>query len=189
MAERSFAEHTDILQQVRAIKSNNEAALRQLYLDGYSNVEAFVLSNNGTSEQAKDIFQDAFIAVWRNIQMDRFQPRTGTALDGYLYQVAKNKWMDYLRSGHYNKVVRMENATLPDTGIDALQSVEHEHLETVKSQFKNLGDNCRKILTMFYYDNQSLLNISEAMGWTEATAKNNKYRCLQQLRELVNKKV
>ncbi len=186
MAQAVFAEHSDVWQQFRAIRQNDEPALRQLYASNYPRVENFVLNNNGSADQAKDVFQEAFIAVWRNIQMDRFSPQSGSGLDAYLFQIAKNKWMDYLRSGHYNKVIRMDGATLPAQEVDETPAGENEYLAAVKKHLGALGDNCKKILTLYYYRNQSMKQIAEQMSWTEATAKNNKYRCIQKLKDLIN---
>jgi RNA polymerase sigma factor (sigma-70 family) len=187
MVQSGTAQHSDVWLQYTAIRQNDESVLRQLYVSNYPRVESFVLNNNGTSDQAKDVFQEAFIAVWRNTQLDRFQPQNGAGLEAYLFQIAKNKWMDYLRSGHYNKVVRMDTASLPAQTADEAPHGEHEYLAAVKKHFAALGENCKKILTLYYYNNQSMKLIAEEMGWTEATAKNNKYRCIQKLKELINK--
>ena len=40
---------------VSKIKLNDEAVLKQLYQDNYTKVEAYVLKNNGTMPQAKDL--------------------------------------------------------------------------------------------------------------------------------------
>lgn len=185
MAQAALAQ-SDVWTQLSAIRQNDESVLRQLYATNYPRVESFVVNNNGTADQAKDVFQEAFIAVWRNIQLNRFQPQNGAGLDAYLFQIAKNKWMDYLRSGHYNKIVRMDTAAISAREEDEAPAWEQDYLAAVKKHFPALGDNCKKILTLYYYDNKSLRNIADQMNWTEATAKNNKYRCIQKLKELIN---
>jgi len=52
------------LQLIDAIKANDSVALQEFYTRNYYKTEAMVLKNNGTQEQAKDIYQEAFIAVW-----------------------------------------------------------------------------------------------------------------------------
>ncbi|MEI9913190.1 MAG: sigma factor [Bacteroidota bacterium] len=56
---------------IRKLKANDEQALKALYAANYSKVENYVLDNSGSAEDAKDIYQEAFIAVWRNIQLDQ----------------------------------------------------------------------------------------------------------------------
>ncbi len=170
----------------KAIRANDEGALKSLYAGNYFKIEKYVLNNNGTIEDAKDIYQEAFIAVWRNIQLDKFYPLNENALGGYLYRIAKNKWLDHLRSGHYKKVTVM-NDFEDNLTEDLMPEEDLEYIAEVKNKFKTLGENCREVLTRFYYKKESMRTIAEKFDWTEATAKNNKYRCLQRLRELLKK--
>ena len=162
-------------------------ALKSLYHNNYHKVEKYILNNSGTYEQAQDIFQEAFIAVWRNIQLEKFYPANETALDGYLFTIAKNKWLDHLRSSEHKKVVPMNSHAANITQDDGLAEDENEYIAAVKKNFVQLGDNCKEVLTRFYYHKESMRAIAKTFDWTEATARNNKYRCLQRLRELLKK--
>lgn len=171
-----------------AIRNNDEKALKILYQNNYYKVERYVMENTGTSNEAKDIFQEAFIALWRNIQLGRFQPEYEGSLDAYLFSIAKNKWLDHLRNVKRNQTVSI---TIESNGIENIQELteeENRSLKNIKESLKLLGDICREVLKRFYYQRQSMRTIAEEMNWTEATARNNKYRCLQQLRKFVNAK-
>lgn len=179
---------TSINQQtlLSAIRNNDEKALKILYQNNYPNVEKYVLENSGSIDQARDIFQEAFISLWRNIQLDRFHPQHETSLDAYLFRIAKNKWLDQLRLQKRNQTVALKDSR----EIEELELTadENEFLKSIKKNFMRLGDVCRDVLQRFYYLRQSMKTIAGAMGWTEATARNNKYRCLQQLRKLITTK-
>ena len=185
MHKEAFVTTQNTTDQLTAIKENNEAVLKMLYQENFPKIENYVLNNNGTAEEAKDIYQEAFIAVWRNIQLDKFTPANGTSLSGYLYQVAKNKWLDHLRSGHYKNIVSLNGHENGTQAIEALPDNQQAYLAAVRASFTKLGNNCRELLNRFYFQQESLRTIAIAFQWTEATAKNNKYRCLQQLRELI----
>ncbi len=186
MGETGLAENSGFMEQVRAIRRNDTRALQEVYTSNYPVVEKFVLNNNGTSDEAKDVFQEAFTAMWRNIQLDKFIPHSSSALGGYLFQIARNKWMDHLRSAHRTKVIHMDDGQLPSFQVEEIPVDDQKYIDAVKKYFPKLGDNCRKILQLYYYSNESMRAIAGQMGWTEATAKNNKYRCLQKLKELIN---
>lgn len=175
-------------EQFDAIRQNDEKALKHLYQSNYSKVEKYVLDNSGTIEEAKDIFQEAFISLWRNIQLDRFQPQHETSLDAYLFRIAKNKWLDQLRSVRKNNTVPLTENWEQAEEMKELTDKEQQHLENIKENFRLLGTVCRNLLERFYFYRQSMRTIAEKLNWTEATARNNKYRCLQQLRKLVNSK-
>lgn len=171
--------------QLAAIRQNDEAALKALYKENYGKVESYVLANNGTAEDAKDIYQEAFIAVWRNIQLGKFTPVNETSLGGYLYQVARHKWLDQLRTGQHKKVVPLDSADNNSWLADGLPEGEQAYLQAVRKAFGKLGANCRELLQRFYFRKETLRTIAAVFNWTEATAKNNKYRCLQQMREQI----
>lgn len=172
--------------QLNAIKANDEAFLKDFYQNNYHKVEAYVLKNNGSVDEAKDIFQEAFIAVWRNIQLNKFKPGNETSLSGYLYQIAKNKWLDHLRSSHHKKVIPIDDAPIFEEG--SIPEEESRYIGLVSEGFKHLGKNCKEVLIRFYYKKDPLKEIAKSFGWTEATVRNNKYRCLQQLRDSVKDK-
>jgi RNA polymerase sigma factor (sigma-70 family) len=186
MQQKTFIEDTYVFGQSNAIKANDDAALKSLYENNYYKTEKYVLMNNGSIEQAKDIYQEAFIAVWRNIQLDKFNPENESAVAGYLYQIARNKWVDHLRSNQYKKSTPLSNLAnrLPE---ETAEEEDNGYIDDVVKQFKQLGENCREVLTLFYYKKESMKTIAKLFDWTEATARNNKYRCLQRLRELLKK--
>lgn len=174
-------------QLINGIRTNNAAILQWLYKSQYPKVEKFVLGNNGDQDQAKDLFQEAFVSLWKNVKADKFQPENGSALTGYLYQIAKNKWLDYLRSSHFNKTVLLQASHDKTDDLEENEWLQYRKL--VVAEMKNLGENCREVLNRFYFKKESMEQIAEAFGWTEATARNNKYRCIQRLREKVKTQI
>ena len=182
--QQLIALNTNQSEQLSAIKANDEKALQQLYQQNFPKVEMYILQNNGSTEQAKDIFQEAFIAVWRNIQLNKFNPESETAIAGYIYQIAKYKWLDHLRSSYYKKVLPIDEKS-NEMVVEVLPEEENNYIVAVRKNIQLLGENCREIMKQFYYQKQSLKLIAEKFNWTEATARNNKYRCVQRLRELM----
>lgn len=174
---------------IDAIKANNSLVLKQLYINNYHKIEALVLKNNGTQDHAKDVYQEAFIIVWNNIKNNTFIPQNETALQGYLYQIAKNKWMDVLRSSRFKKTklihhelsIVNHHIELQD---DEEQEVFKQKLNQTMEAFKNLGQPCKQLLTEFYFEKLSLRDIAKKLKIEENTARTKKYRCMEKLREL-----
>ncbi len=161
---------------------SDELELQRLYVSGYPAAERYVLKNNGTSDHAKDIFQEAFIATWRNIKLGKFIPEHENAFAAYLLRVVRNKWIDHLRSAQHKKSVALHEMIIDQKEEELPLPDQDEKLDRIRERFEQLGDTCRQLLTRFYYKKESLKTISEWFGWTEATARNNKYRCIERLR-------
>ncbi|WP_456437983.1 RNA polymerase sigma factor [Psychroserpens sp.] len=175
------------LQLINAIKANDQTALKQFYMSNYHKIEALVLKNSGSVDHAKDLYQDSFIAVWKNLKTNKFEPKNETALQGYLYQIAKNKWMDVLRSNTFKKTNTLTDerlAFLKEEAIDESRDDNEEKLKVTMSAFKNLGQPCKQLLTNFYYDKKSLRAIASELQLEEASVRNKKYRCMEKLRSI-----
>ena len=52
-------------------------------------LNSFAYNLTKSIDDAKDLYQESFIAVWNNLKTNKFQPKNETALQGYLYQIAK----------------------------------------------------------------------------------------------------
>ena len=182
----------DHKQVVSAIKQKDSATLKRIYTGNYPKVEALILQNNGTKEYAKDIYQEAFLAVWQNVKQDKFIPQSETSINGYLYTIAKNKWMDVLRSKGFKKTITASQLTHfeikdeENNGIDD-DILKDKRLEDVMLAFKNLGDACKSLLRMFYFEKLSMNLIAEELKLDAASTRNKKYRCMQKLREIALK--
>ncbi len=182
----------DQVQIVEAIKNNDQSVLKSLYIKNYNKVEYLILNNNGSVAQAKDVFQESYITVWKNVKNNSFIPKNKTAIHGYLYTIAKNKWMDYLRSSEYKKKVSlhtMEHLNNKDVNLIKPQKESdfEQKLSIAMKAFKDLGSPCKNLLTKFYFEKKSMIEIAKELSLDAASTRNKKYRCMQKLRELALK--
>lgn len=180
-------------QLIKAIQANNERVLKQLYKANFYKTEQYIIANSGSIADAKDIFQEAFVTVWENVQDNKFVPKNESALNGYLYTIAKNKWLNHLNSARYRKTNSVKNYTQTLNNKNFIETdvfdedEENNKINNFANAFDVLGDPCKKLLSVFYYDNKSLRDISKLFNITEASARNKKYRCLEKLKTLVLK--
>lgn len=166
---------------------NDELALKKVYADHYPAVEKYILNNSGTHDDAKDVFQESFLAFWRNVQLGRFEAGHAHAVGGYLMRIARNKWIDTLRKNKKMKTNALADDYVDDPADPALSEEEEQYLGLIKSHYQKMGEPCKSLLHRFYFKKEKLKQIASYFSWTEATAKNNKYRCLQKLRNAVTK--
>ncbi len=176
--------HQDNL--VAAIRAHDTVVLQKLYVETFPKVEVYILRNNGTKDQAKDFFQEAIIALWRAAKEGRFTAKNLDAAKGYLYTIAKNKWVDYLRSSRYKKEISSEIVMTNHTNADEeIEDIDYElKLQKAQQAFKQLGASCKELLTKFYFEKMSLNEIANLLDLDAASARNKKYRCMQRLRGL-----
>lgn len=154
-----------------------------LYKEYQAQIQRMVEKNSGNAEDALDIFQEGMIALWTNIQQGKFQLRDNARISSYLFALCKNLWISKLRKRKDFKSLEESNEISDEEDTEMLLA-EHEKISELEKHFRQLGEACRKLLSLFYYQKASLKSIAAQMQITEKTAKNNKYRCMQNLRSL-----
>ena len=139
-------------------------------------VKKYISANSGTADDAKDIFQDALVVLYKKVQSQSFA--LTVPLKTYLLAITKNIWLQELR--RRNKMpVSTEQVDLPD----ALPADDKDS-NLAKAAFNLLGERCRQLLILFYFKKKTYRELASFLGFgDERTAKNQKYRCLQKAKE------
>lgn len=162
------------------LKADYKAAFGKLYREHFRMVEYFITKNSGTIADAEDIFQDAMLVVFDKSRDAGFE--LSCALSTFVYSVARNLWLKKLRGAQKQvNVADFENhVNIP---VEEEVNDNSGQLDKVRAAIETLGENCRKILVLFYYQKMNMQQIAEQLGYTNPdNAKNQKYKCLQQLK-------
>lgn len=169
-------------EMVALIKKNDDATLKQLYKANFDKVRRYVFKNSGDEQQAKYVYQEAFITMWRNIKDDKLSAATEGALNGYLFQMAKYKWLDHVRSTRYKNTTFINR----DIEYDEPQIEENEmpnrKIKIIMDSMNKLGERCQLLMRLFYFERKSFREIAEIMEMDEVSVHNEKYRCQEQLK-------
>jgi RNA polymerase sigma factor (sigma-70 family) len=178
-AESRFSE----AELVEGFKCGDRVILSYLYRQNYAAVKSFVLANNGTDTDARDVFQEGMMAAWNNLLKERYESRESKGLEAYLHQICRFRWLERTRSAafRYSSTLAEQDLSEPDNSFSLL--IRKEDIAEARQLLGRVGERCRKILYMFYYHKESMEKIAAEMGLTADSAKNQKYRCLTQLRE------
>ena len=169
---------------VSLIKMNDGQTLKRLYKANFGKVKRYVLKNNGDNAAAKDVYQEAFVAMWRNIKNDKFSSEEPSSVNGYLYQIAKNKWLDHLRSARYRNTSFINRDLEADQSEAAETDEKNRKIEILMESISKMGERCQTLLKLFYFENRSFREIADITGLDEASARNAKYRCQIQLKKI-----
>ncbi len=159
-------------------------AFRQLYRQYYGLIESLVVTNSGSPEQAKDVFQDGIIVLFNRVKKGDFL--LTSSLKSYLFAICRNLWLMKLRTAGRETTIEAHHERLPleDDLFQTLVTTERGQL--VAGLLEKMGEDCRRILDLFYYQKMSMAKIMEAFGLgSEQAAKNKKSQCLGKLREMV----
>lgn len=169
---------------LKGIASNNYKILQQIYRESLPEVTKYVKRNSGTADDAKDVFQEGILVIFRKVSNNSLE--LTTSFHVYLFSVCRRIWLKKLKKKGDKSV------TFEDSGEYSYEEDFEEYfLRTRKwklfnQKFQLLADECQKVLRMLF-NGHSSKEIGITMGYTEEYAKRKKYKCKISLAELIKK--
>lgn len=159
------------------IQQGDEKALEFLYKKYYRMMTKLVITNSGTEDEARDIYQDALIVFWQKATSGNLVMTS--KISTYIYSICQNLWRKELDR---KKRLSNEEKDAP-TSIDT----ETEEREKIIARCINqLGETCKRVLMYYYFEEMSMQDIADKLGFANTdTAKTKKYKCKKKLDELV----
>jgi RNA polymerase sigma factor (sigma-70 family) len=163
-----------------------DQALKQLYKQIFPIIKSFIHKNNGSEDDAADIFQDAIIVFYEKVRLNQFQ--LNSSIRTFLYSVCKHLWLNKLRA--QKKVFSLEEESESMTIDDDTLSIigTNEKNEYLIQLLSAIGEDCKKVLIYYYFDRLKMKQIADRMNFAnEQVAKNKKSSCLKKLKSMISK--
>jgi RNA polymerase sigma factor (sigma-70 family) len=168
---------------LQGLAQNDRKAIESLYKDHYNMVQALVVNNSGSADDAKDIFQEALMVLYEKVKTGSFELHC--QIKTYLYSVSRRLWLKRLVQQNRFIIGEMHNETVPVE--EELESHEqrNQEFELMEKALGGLGEPCRSLLEAFYLQKKGMQEIAASFGYTNAdNAKNQKYKCLMRLKKI-----
>ncbi len=170
---------------VSGILRNDITVLEYFYSEHYRSVRHYVISNSGTEEDAKDIFQEALVVFYRKLKDPAF---TLTSSSGtFIYAIAKLMWLKELSVKARRKLDVADSLdAIFDSDDNILELIEqNERLRLYREKFEELSDDCKRVLHLFL-NNIPIREITRLMGYSsEQHTKNRRFRCKKSLMQKI----
>ncbi len=159
------------------ICKGDEKALEFIYKKYYRMMTKLVITNSGTEDEARDIYQDALVVFWQKSRSGNLV--LTSKISTYVYSICQNLWRKEL-----DRKKRLSNEEKDSSETLDLDGPEREKI--IARCMEQLGETCRKVLTYYYFDELSMQEIADKLGFANTdTAKTKKYKCKQKLDELI----
>jgi RNA polymerase sigma-70 factor (ECF subfamily) len=179
---------------IRAVQRGDQDAFEQLVRAYDQSVLRLAVNLLRSQEDARDVFQEAFLRVFRSIDSFRFDCSFHT----WLYRIVTNICLDYLRK---RKVRKEEPAVVdtPEGPLDRMNDFEEDaaHANPERNMWnRQLGSRIegalggltpreRMVFELRHYQGLRLRNIGEILGTSEEAAKNCLFRATQKMRAVL----
>jgi len=163
---------------------DDKGSIETIYREQYNTISSLVINNNGSADDAADIFQESMIVLYEKVKSGNFELHC--QIRTFLYSVARRLWLKKLQ-----QMQRFSNHT------DSLEDLVHveeeiESHEKKQSEFSlmemamnKLGEPCKSLLEAYYLQKKQMQEIASDFGYTNSdNAKTQKYKCLVRLKKL-----
>ncbi len=163
-----------------------EDAIRYMYRAYYEMLSVYISKNNGSEEDAQDLFQEVLVSFIDLVQKNKF--RGESSIKTFLFTVNRNLWLNELKKRGRAETRNMVFEKEKDLAIpDIAQLInQNESRKEILSIVAELGETCKKILLAFYYENASMKEILIDLEYeSEQALRNKKSKCMKQLLELL----
>ena len=179
---------------IRAAQHGDQEAFEQLVRAYDQSVLRLAMNLLRSPEDARDVYQEAFLRVYRNLHTFRFDCSFHT----WLYRIVTNICLDQLRK----RKVRKEEPAVVDTAdgpIDRMEHFEEEGVDAnpertmwnrqlkgkIESAIDDLTPRERMVFELRHYQGMRLRAIGDVLGTTEEAAKNCLFRATQKMRSVL----
>jgi len=176
---------------IRAAQRGDQDAFERLVRTYDQGVLRLAMNLLRSPEEARDVYQEAFLRVYRNLDSFRFD----CSFQTWLYRIVTNICLDHLRK----RKVRKEEPAVVETAegpVDRMDGFEEESAQAdperaawnrqlkkrIEDALGGLTPRERMVFEMRHYEGLRLRNIGEILGTTEEAAKNCLFRATQKMR-------
>ena len=176
------------LQLVQRCRDGEVGAFEELYRQHSARLFSLAVRMLGNQTDAEDQLQEIFLSAHRKLQSFRGESALGT----WLYRLAMNQLLDYVRS----RAARtgqltdgLDDATLPaDAGGQRLADRAIERLDLERA-LAELPEGCRAAFLLHDVEGLEHKEVSEVLGIAEGTSKSQVHKARLRLRGLLRRQV
>ena len=175
----SFADQS----KLEGIQRGDRATVEGLYKDYFPRISTFIRQNSGSESDAKDIFQDAMVVLFKKVNSPGFELKS--ALYTFLYAICRNLWLKKLRNSGREGVTLEGDVEYIDENVEEEELTREAQYQLYRKKFRELGEGCQNLLRLSMAGKRMREIVSQLGMSSEQYARKRKFQCKQQLIKLI----
>ncbi len=168
---------------VALLKSKDQQAFSYLYDNYGAALYGVAMKMLNKEEAAKDLLQEVFIKIWRNIAS--YDPSRGR-LYTWMLNIARNAAIDVLRSSGFNQDKKIsgieQNVYNDNSALSTSQKTDHVGLKQI---VEGLKEEYRLIIDLAYFKGFTQEEIARELNIPVGTVKTRSRNALLQLKSIM----
>ncbi|MFN6129393.1 MAG: RNA polymerase sigma factor [Planctomycetota bacterium] len=174
-------------------KTRESADFEQLVRRYERELYTFLRRFLGNAQHAEDVFQGAFLSV--HLRIDQFEP--GKRFRPWLYAIASNKAIDFLRRNKRHQVASLDQGSSvgdsDETMVQRLSSQEvgpeeramlNETSSRMREAVRQLSPSTQQLIQLAFYQGLKYADIAEILEIPVGTVKSRVFTAMRKLNEI-----
>lgn len=173
---------------IDALLHNDRKTIDDIYRRFSGKIKAFIIKNNGTADDAADIFQETLIDLYQQAKYKNL--KLTCPFEPFLILLCKRKWLNTLKKNTVLPVTNVSESLLLNIGDDVVAEADRteqrkKEAEKFMAGLERLGERCQEIIKVAL-SGEAQDKLAEKLGVTYAYFRKKKSECMASLIKLIN---
>ncbi|RJQ39609.1 MAG: sigma-70 family RNA polymerase sigma factor [Dehalococcoidia bacterium] len=160
----------------------NEARLAGLYEEYYDRIAHYVYVRIGNRAEAEDIAGEVFLKALKSLKSYRDK---GIPMQGWLFRIAHNLVVDYLRRMTKRKTVPIDSLALPDADDPVDQAERNMEMARVTEAMKQLTEEQREVINLRFFGGLTSKEAGEVLRKSDGAVREMQRAAIEKLRGIM----
>ena len=168
---------------VRRAQQRDQQAFAQLYEEHFNKIYRYVALRIGNKTEAEDITQQVFLKALQSISSFRWR---GIPFSAWLFRIAHNQVVDYLRKRTKQATVPMDESTVSVINDPQLWVEQRLDIEQLLSATKRLTPAQREVISLRFAGELPIAQVAKIMGKSQGAVKALQHSAIVALRKALS---
>ena len=165
---------------VTRIKCRDEAAFTEIYEANFAKIYRYITLKIGNKMEAEDLTQQVFLNAYKSASSFEWR---GTPVIAWLFRIAHNQMVDYLRKKSRVVIVSIEKTAPVVASDDPAEMAEIKFdAEQLAKASKNLTELQNEVISLRFAGELSIREVAKIMGKSEGAVKALQHSAVEALR-------
>ena len=159
-----------------------ETRLSDLYEEYYDKIARYVYVHIDNKEEAEDIAGEVFLKALQSLESYREQ---GVPMQGWLFRIAHNLTVDYLRKMNKRRTVPIDSVVLQGNDNPANTAEKNIEFERVSEAMQELTTEQREVINLRFFGGLTSKEVGGVLGKSDGAVREMQRAAIEKLRGIM----
>ncbi|MFC1903804.1 sigma-70 family RNA polymerase sigma factor [Chloroflexota bacterium] len=167
---------------VRRAQQHDQTALTQIYEENFDRIYRYIVLKIGERTEAEDMTQQVFLNAFKSISSFKWK---GTPFSSWLYRIAHNQIVDYLRKKSKRATVPLDESLVSGSGNPELEAERGLDVKHLVLATRRLTKAQQEVISLRFAGEMPIAEVAKIMGKSEGAVKALQHSAIISLRKVL----